>query len=61
MVCDKSQSNMSYYVIDSRLVDKIGGLRCDQTIRLNTSKAMRDYPKALRRIHYYDDETMNWL
>ena len=57
----RAKSNMSYYVIDSRPVDKTGGLRCDQTIRLNTSKAMRDYPKALRRIHYYDDETQNYL
>jgi hypothetical protein len=57
----RAKRNMSYYVIDSRPVDKAGGLRCDQTIRLNSKKAMRDYPIALRRIHYYDDETQNHL
>ena len=57
----RAKSNMSYYVVDSRPVDKTSGLHCDQTIRLNAKKAMGDYPIALRRIHYHDRETQNHL
>ena len=57
----RAKRNMSYYVVASHPVDKSGGVRSDQTIRLNGPKARRDYPGLLRRIHYYDNETQNHL
>ena len=39
---------------ESRRVDKTTGLRCDQTIRLNSAKTRQGYPAKLRRIRYYD-------
>jgi hypothetical protein len=57
----RAKSNMSFYVVESRRVDKAGGLRCDQTIRLKDARARRDYPEPLRRIRYYDSETQKHL
>ncbi len=51
------KTNISYYVVESRPVDQTVGLRCDQTIRLNSRKARRDYPETLRRISYVDLES----
>jgi hypothetical protein len=48
----RAKRNMRFYVAQSRAVDKACGLRCDQTIRMGGAKARRDYPEALRRIHY---------
>lgn len=53
----RAKCNTRFYVCESRPVDKESGLRCDQTIRLNSSKAHRDYPEKLRRIRYFDAET----
>jgi IS4 transposase len=52
----RAKCNMCFYVCESKPVDKTTGLRCDQTIRLNSKQAHRDYPKKLRRIRYYDAE-----
>jgi hypothetical protein len=52
----RAKSNVRFSVCTSRVVDKTTGLRCDQTIRLKTKKARRDYPEKLRRIRYYDTE-----
>jgi hypothetical protein len=52
----RSKCNTRFYVCESRRVDKTTGLRCDQTIRLRSGKARRDYPKRLRRIRFYDAE-----
>ena len=57
----RAKSNMRFYVIESRPVERSSGLRCDQTIRLNTSKGKREYPDRLRRIRYVDPETGNSL
>ncbi|MCZ2157397.1 MAG: IS4 family transposase [Bryobacterales bacterium] len=51
------KTNTCYYVASSRPVAPTTGLRCDQTIRLNSSKGRRCYPEALRRISYIDPET----
>src|ERR1039458_4673099 len=51
------KSNTRYYVADSRPVDEKTGLRCDQTIRLNSAKGRACYPEPLRRISYVDPET----
>ena len=53
----RSKSNTRFYVIESRPVDKTTGLRCDQTIRLQTKKGKRDFPRRLRRISYVDTES----
>jgi hypothetical protein len=46
--------NMQYRRISSTPVDKSTGLRSDQTIILTGTKASKEYPDKLRRIHYYD-------
>jgi len=52
----RAKSNLKFYVIESRSVDRSTGLRCDQTIRLRGPKARKDYPVTLRRIRFYDAE-----
>lgn len=53
----KLKSGVSYYVVESRPVDETVGLRCDQTIRLNSRQGRKDYPEVLRRISYIDPES----
>lgn len=55
------KTNTRYYVVESRPVADGTGLRCDQTIRLNSAKGRRCYPEVLRRISYIDPETELWL
>ena len=50
----RAKKNMVFHVVESRAVDKITGLRCDQTIRLKTKKSKKDYPEVLRRVSYVD-------
>jgi len=50
----RAKCNTRFYVCESRRVDKATGLRCDQTIRLNSAKTLKAYPAKLRRIRYYD-------
>ena len=51
------KAGIRYYVAESRPVDEDAGLRCDQTIRLNSRNGKRDYPDPLRRVSYVDPET----
>ena len=51
------KSGIRYYVAESRPVDETVGLRCDQTIRLNSRTGRRQYPVPLRRVSYVDPET----
>ncbi|MSU71667.1 MAG: IS4 family transposase [Opitutus sp.] len=51
------KTNTSFYVMASRPVNETAGLRCDQTIRLNSTKGRASYPEPLRRIRYLDPET----
>lgn len=55
------KANTRYYVSESRPVPESDGLRCDQTIKLNSAVGRRDYPDKLRRISYVDPETGNHL
>jgi len=50
------KAGIRYYVAASKPVDETVGLRCDQTIRLNSRKGRLEYPDALRRISYVDPE-----
>ena len=52
----RAKSNLRFRVVESRLVDKGTGLRCDQTIRFRGAQAGKDYPDTLRRIRFYDLE-----
>lgn len=51
------KSNTRFYVVASRPIDGTTGLRCDQTIRLNSAKGRACYPTALRRVSYVDPES----
>jgi hypothetical protein len=51
------KTGIRYYVVASRPVDAAAGLRCDQTIRLNSRQGRKDYPEHLRRISYVDPAT----
>jgi len=50
----RAKSNLKFYVVQSRPVDKETGLRCDQTIRLRGFYSKQGYPEALRRVCFYD-------
>jgi IS4 transposase len=50
----RAKKNMVFNVKGSHPVDKITGLRCDQTIKLKTKKAKKNYPTLLRRVSYVD-------
>ena len=51
------KAGIRYYVSASRPIDETVGLRCDQTIKLNSRKGRREYPDELRRISYIDPES----
>ena len=50
------KDNLKFKRVSSRQVNKAVGLRCDQKINLTVYKTSRLYPKALRRVKFYDDE-----
>ncbi len=52
----RAKRNMDFTRQSSTPVDKATGLRSDQIIRLRGPKTSQDYPVALRRISFYDDE-----
>jgi hypothetical protein len=52
----RAKKNLQFYLRTSRPVDRFGGVRCDQTIRLTGIRTARRYPDLLRRIAYYDAE-----
>lgn len=55
----RAKSNTKWKRLYSRPVDRLTGLRCDQTIRLTGVKADKCYPDLLRRVKFYDSETSN--
>ncbi len=50
----RNKCHVRWRVLASRPVDKSGGLRCDQTVRLCTPWSRRAYPEPLRRVRYRD-------
>jgi len=52
----RGKSNLLCRRVYSRAVDKVTGLRCDQTIALTAPRARKDYPQHLRRIKFFDAE-----
>jgi hypothetical protein len=53
----KLKFGVSYYVVESRPLDETVGLRCDQTIRLNSRQGRKDYLEVFPRISYADPES----
>jgi len=52
----RAKRHMDYRRLSSNPIDKLTGLRSDQTIALAGDKAAKDYPQPLRRVTYYDTE-----
>ncbi|MFZ1729598.1 MAG: IS4 family transposase [Bacteroidota bacterium] len=52
----RAKRNMAFRRRYSHTVDKVTGVRCDQTIILTGENSLRGYPDPLRRIRYYDKE-----
>ncbi len=51
------KANTRFYVAKSRLVNQSCGLRCDQTIILDSPAGRAGYPEKLRRISFMDPQT----
>jgi Domain of unknown function (DUF4372)/Transposase DDE domain len=52
----RERPDISFYVAQSRPVDRSTALRCDQTIRFNGPDSRRSWPEPLRRIGIFDAE-----
>lgn len=50
---------VSFKVLERRPVEKSGGIRCDQTVRLKSNWSVKSYPEPMRRIRSWDCETGN--
>jgi len=57
----RAKGNFQFCRLYSHPVDKLTGLRCDQTIVLTGFYSLKDYPEKLRRIRYVDKETEQHL
>ena len=53
----RAKSNFQFQRIYSHPIDKITGLKCDQTVVLTGHYSRKGYPEKLRRVKYYDAET----
>jgi len=52
----RAKNNLAFTRQSYRSVDKMTGLRCDQTIKLTGPKSSKLYPISMRRIGYRDTE-----
>ncbi|HKS72955.1 MAG TPA: IS4 family transposase [Terriglobales bacterium] len=57
----RARRGFRFHRLAARPVDKLTGLRCDQTIRLKSFYPAHGYPDPLRRIRYHDAETHKTL
>lgn len=53
----RGKTNMNFKRVKSLKVVKSSGVQCDQTIKLVTHYARKEYPENIRRIKYIDIET----
>jgi len=53
----RPKSNTRFKRVYSRPVDKMTGLRCDQTVRLTGVLSANNYPQYLRYVVFYDEKT----
>jgi hypothetical protein len=52
----RARSNFRFRRLYSHRIDRSTGLRCDQTIGLNSFYPLKAYPEKLRRIRYVDQQ-----
>lgn len=52
----RAKKNFKFRRLYSEKVEKIQGLKCDQTVKLSGFYASKEYPDKLRRIKYHDTE-----
>ena len=52
----RERPDISFYVAESRPVDRTTALRCDQTIRFNGQASGQTWPMPMRRVGIYDAE-----
>ncbi|MGH9402827.1 MAG: IS4 family transposase [Terriglobia bacterium] len=52
----RAKKNMQFHRRSSRTVERLTGVRCDQTIVLTGIRTAQRYPDPLRRIRYFDAE-----
>lgn len=57
----RAKMNMDFRVIESRPVDHLRGLRCDQTIKLRGVLSQQRYPMPIRRVSFVDPKTQQAL
>jgi len=57
----RAKSNLKCRRVYSRPIEKDTGLRCDQSIVLQSFYPSKNYPDKIRRIKYYDRETNKTL
>jgi hypothetical protein len=57
----RARKDFRFLRLAAHPVDKLTGLRCDQTIRLKSFYPAQGYPDPLRRIRYHDAETEKTL
>jgi hypothetical protein len=57
----RAKRNARFRRTASRPVDKASGLRCDQTVVLETTISATNYPEPLRRIAFVDPDTQKKL
>ena len=53
----RARKDFRFHRLGSQPIDKSSGLRCDQSIRLQSFYTAKSYPEPLRRIRYYDAAT----
>ncbi len=53
----RARKDFRFQRLSAQAVDKSTGLRCDQSIRLQSFYPAKFYPAPLRRIRYYDAES----
>ena len=53
----RAKDNMNFRCVKSHPADKANGVLCDQSILLNNHYAAIDYPKKIRRIKFYDQQS----
>lgn len=51
----RAKGSLSFKRIYSHPINRLTGLRCDQTIKLKHFYSRKHYPEKLRRIKYYDE------
>lgn len=57
----RAKANLQYRRLYSHPIEKVSGLRCDQTVVLTGVQSCTDYPPLLRRIKFYDDKLLVFL